>query len=378
MKIVLIGTAYPMRGGIAHYIALLYNALKERGHKVWVVSFSRQYPKILFPGKTQQDEGKELISVRSKPILDSVNPISWLRTAMWIWRIRPDIVIFKYWMPFFAFCYAAVSLIIKLYSRTRVVYICDNITPHERIAGTSILTRIALGFVDSYIVQSRSVLNDLLHYKPNASFFHTPHPLYTIFPSGMGKKEAREKLGIKEGRVILYFGYIRRYKGLRYLIEAMPGVLERLSVRLLICGEFYDQREEIFDSIDRLGLNSCVTIYDKFIPNEMVGVYFSAADLVVLPYISATQSGIVQIAYNYNRPVVVTNVGGLPEVVKNNQTGFVVPPKCPEAIAEAIIDYYKKNLEKRFSKNIISEKKKYSWDKMVEAIETLGVRYNES
>jgi glycosyltransferase involved in cell wall biosynthesis len=372
VKIVLVGTAYPMRGGIAHYVALLYQTLQARGHDVQVLSFKRQYPSFLFPGKTQKDHGKELIPVESKPLLDSINPITWLSAFFWIQKQNPDTILFKYWMPFFAPCYAILSFLSKVFLNIRILYLCDNIIPHEKNFLDEILTRIGLGFTDAFIVQSNQVRDDLLAYKPNASFRYAPHPVYTLFPPPVSKREARDHLGIAEKHVLLYFGYIRRYKGLKYLIEAMPSVIERLPVHLLVCGEFYEERQETLSRIRELGLESRITILDRFIENEDVGIYFCASDLVVLPYVSATQSGIVQIAYHYNKPAVVTCVGGLPEVVHDGQTGFVVPPKDPDALARAILRYYKERCEKHFLKNIALEKKKYTWDRMAEAIELLG------
>jgi len=372
MRIVLVGTAYPMRGGIAHYTALLYQTLRARGHHVKVLSFKRQYPSLLFPGKTQQDHGEELIPIESKPLLDSINPLTWITAFFWIYKQRPDILLYKYWMPFFAPCYTLIAILARLFLNIRILYLCDNIVPHEKNILDEILTRIGLGFVDAFIVQSKQVRDDLLAYQPNAIYQYAPHPVYSIFPPPVDKKEARKKLGIREKHVLLYFGYIRRYKGVKYLIEAMPGVLKKLQVHLLVCGEFYEDRDEILTRIQELGLESQITVLDRFIENEEVGTFFCASDLVVLPYVTATQSGIVQVAYHYNRPVVVTRVGGLPEVVHDGKTGFIVPIKDPDALADAVLRFYNGHHEKDFSKNIILEKKKYTWDRMAEAIEALG------
>jgi glycosyltransferase involved in cell wall biosynthesis len=372
MRIALVGTAYPLRGGIAHYMALLFQTLRSRGHEVCVLSFKRQYPAFLFPGKTQKDLGQELIPIASTPILDSINPITWVKAFFWLGRVRPDMLLFKYWMPFFAPCYATLAFLAKLFLGIRVVYLCDNVVPHEKNLLDEALNRLGLGFVDGFIVQSRQVQRDLLSYKPNANYRFAPHPLYTLFPVPIPKKEARKRLNIRQKHVLLYFGYIRKYKGLRYLIEAMPDVVRELSVHLLVCGEFYEEREEILSRVLDLGLESHVTILDRFIPNEEVGTYFCACDLVVLPYVSATQSGIVQVAYHYDKPVVVTRVGGLPEVVLDEKTGFVVEPQNNEAISRAILRFYKEKREKDFTANIAQEKQKYSWDRMAEAVEKLG------
>jgi len=371
VRIVLVGTAYPLRGGIAHYVALLSKKLQQRGHSVHVLSFRRQYPSLLFPGKTQQDEGSDLIPVHSESLLDSINPISWIRAFFWLKKIQPDLLIFKYWMPFFAPCYATVAFLAKSMLGVRILYICDNIVPHEKKPGDRFLTWLGLRFVDAFIVQSDSVLADLLRLRPDALYRKVHHPVYEIFPAALPKKKARQTLALRDERIMLYFGYIRAYKGLDYLIEAMPRVLEECPVRLLVCGEFYEGREQTLRRIQELQLEKFVTVFDRFIPNEEVGLYFSASDLVVLPYVSATQSGIVQVAYHYDRPVIVTAVGGLPEVVPHGKCGYVVPPKNAQALADAILRFYAEKKEKTFVKNVHIEKQKYSWDRMTEAIEGL-------
>jgi glycosyltransferase involved in cell wall biosynthesis len=284
-------------------------------------------------------------------------------------------------MPFFAPCYALIALLTKRLLGVKTLYILDNIIPHEKKPGDRILSRVGLAFVDFFIAQSKSVLHDLLFFQPNAVFREIPHPIYEIFPPPVSKSEARKKLQIQEESVLLYFGYIRAYKGLRYLVEAMPLVLKNLNIRLLVCGEFYEGREETLDLVQRLGVQEYLTIYDQFIPNEDVGLFFCAADLVVLPYVTATQSGIAQIAYHYEKPVVVTRVGGLPEVVPHGKAGYVVPTKDPDALACAIQDFYQKKREKAMVKGVRLEKKKYTWDRMIQAIEELyhlGVNINEN
>lgn len=369
MRIVLIGTAFPLRGGIAHYIALLYKNLKKKGHTVKVLSFKRQYPSIFFPGKTQKDEGKELISIESTPLLDSVDPLTWIKAFFWLKKVHPKLLIFKYWMPFFAPCYAVIAFFSKTFLHTKTLYILDNVIPHERRRGDRILSTIGLKFIDFFIVQSKSVLRDLLEFRPESVYKEVPHPVYDIFPPSLSKKEAKKILGISDDRVILYFGFIRNYKGLTFLIKAMPLILDALKVKLLICGEFYEGREETLKLIKELKIKDQVIVYDRFISNEEVGNYFCASDLVVLPYVTATQSGIVQIAYHYDKPVVVTSVGGLPEVVKNEKCGFVVSPKDSEAIADSVKRFYREDRETMFVKNVKTEKLKYSWDRMTEAIE---------
>jgi len=372
MKIIIVGTAYPLRGGIAHYIALLYRNLKQR-HDVGIINFKRQYPKILFPGKTQEDTGEETIPVESEQVLDSINPLNWIRVAMSIRKKHPDIVIFKYWMPFFAPCFGTIAALCRWQTKTKVLFICDNVIPHERRFGDRFLTMFAFKFVDYFVVQSNAVEKDLIAFFPQAKYKHLPHPIYDIFGHGFSKQEAKSILNISADKVILFFGYVRAYKGLHILIEAMPNILQRIKVKLLVVGEFYDDEEKYRFKIRGLGLQEDVVVFSDYVPNEKVGLYFSAADVVVLPYISATQSGIVQIAYNFDKPVIATNVGGLAEVVLDNRTGFIVPPENPMAVAEAVVRFYEEKKEEEFVENVKIEKQKYSWEKFVEGIERFMV-----
>jgi len=373
VRIVLVGTAYPLRGGIAHYIALLYQTLTRRGHEVFVLSFKRQYPKLFFPGKTQKDEGKELVPVRAFPLLDSVNPFSWIRSFFWLKSIRPHVVCFKYWMPFFAPCYTALVIGLKYFLHVPTIFICDNIVPHEKKIGDAWLTRWVLRFPDFFIVQSETVRSDLLQFRPHANPVKIPHPLYTIFPPLIKKEEARNRLGISSRiPLLLFFGYIRPYKGLQCLIEALPEIRKFVPVQLLVAGEFYEEKKETLALIEKLGLKEAIILHDQFIENEKVADYFCAADLVVLPYRSATQSGIVQIAYYYEKPVVATSVGGLPEVIRPGKTGYLVPPENPKALAHAIIQFFTKDRNVPFARWIRQEREMYSWDCMAEAIEKMA------
>lgn len=368
---VLIGPVYPLRGGIAQYLAILYMNLREKGHQVEILSLKRQYPKFLFPGKSQEDTSKKPIKVKATPVLAPLNPSSWVRTFWEIGKRKPDLIVFKYWMPFFAPCYAAVSLLTKLFTQTKVLYICDNITPHERRSGDKLLTWLGLRFVDFFVVQSKIVREELLSFVPKARFKEVPHPIYDIFKRGDDRRSARKRLSIKEEKVILFFGYVRAYKGLGYLINAMANVVQKMKVKLLVVGEFYENRKKYDRQIRELGLKEYIDVVDAYIPNEEVGLYFLAADVVVLPYVSATQSGIVQIAYAFDKPVITTDVGGLPEVVMDGKTGFVVPAKDSEKLAEAIVKFYNEGVEDKFVESVRKEKEKYSWDRLIKAMEDL-------
>jgi glycosyltransferase involved in cell wall biosynthesis len=371
MKITIIGTAFPLRGGIAHFNALLASHLGKR-HSIQTITFSRQYPAFLFPGKSQEESGSASESMMVPPApqrIDSINPFSWIRVGRELRRSAPDLIIMKYWLPFFGPCFGTIARIAKRNRKTRVLYICDNVIPHERRPGDIAFTRYAFRYADGFIVQSDAVEQDLLKLLPEAKYRKVPHPVYEIFGPSIGKEAARKKLGLTASNVILFFGYVRAYKGLMTLIDAMarlPGVL------LLVVGEFYDSEEKYRRHVADTGVDSRVRFYSEYIPNDQVVDYFCASDVVVLPYLSATQSGITQIAYNFDKPVIATDVGGLAEVVIHEKTGLVVEPGNPASLADAIRRFYADNLESAFSANVREEKKKYSWDNLVANIEELG------
>jgi D-inositol-3-phosphate glycosyltransferase len=378
MRIVLIGTAYPLRGGIAHYMGLLWKYL-SRDHEVSIVTFSRQYPKLLFPGKSQEESGDAGIPVDSVQWIDSINPFTWILTG---WRIRtmqPDLLLFKFWMPFFAPAYGVISAVARFRRPVKSMFICDNVIPHERRPGDKLLTRFAFRFIDSYVVQSRAVQRDLLSWKKNALFSLLPHPVYEIFGEEMDKSAARQALAIlnpslqlsDDERVLLFFGYVRDYKGLDVLLDAMPLILAGMNVTLLVVGEFYNNEERFREQARKLDLGDHVRFHSDYVPNEQVGTFFSAADVLTLPYKSATQSGIIQIAYNFHRPVIATDVGGLGEVVIDGVTGRLTAPEAPEDLAAAVLDFYRHDRFDEYRSNVINEKRKYSWDHMVEGIEQL-------
>ncbi len=370
MKIILIGPAHPLRGGIAHHTGQLYKKLIQRGHKVKIISFKRQYPSIFFPGKTQHDLSKDAEALPSELILDSIGPISWLRVFLRIYRFQPDFIAFSYWMPFFAPCYGSISFLTRLFTKTKILFICHNIVPHESSPLDRFLTRLALWNVHFFIVMSKTVQKSLLNFKPNAVYRETPHPVYDHFKADLDGKTARRRLNLSpEENVLLFFGYVRKYKGLHTLIEAMPFILKKIKVKLLVAGEFYDDRKKYTDRIEQLKIEKSVLLFDEYIPNEKVGDFFAAADVVVLPYISATQSGIIQIAYRYNKPVITTDVGGLPEVTVDGKTGYIVPAQNPQALAAAVVRFFSDENGKKFEKFIAEYKKKFSWERLVEEVE---------
>ena len=371
MKITILSTAYPLRGGIAHYNALLARALGAR-HDVETITFKRQYPALLFPGSTQQEQDDAPPAPPAPALMDSVNPLNWVAVGREVRRRRPDLIIFKYWLPFFGPCFGTIARVARRRTRTRSLVICDNVIPHERRPFDRAFTGYLFSATDYFIVQSRAVERDLLAFRPGAVYRFAPHPVYDIFGRALPQQEARRQLGITAPRVLLFFGYVRRYKGLQVLLEAMARTGPSLGVHLLVVGEFYDDERSYRGQIESLGLAPHVTVVSSYVPNSAVARYFSAADAVVLPYLSATQSGIAQIAYNFDTPVLATDVGGLAEVVLDGVTGFVVPPGDPDALAGAIRRFYSEGRSGEFRARVAREKHAYSWENLVDAIEQMA------
>jgi glycosyltransferase involved in cell wall biosynthesis len=379
VRVLIVGTAFPLRGGIAHYVSLLYKTLKQRGHWVHIISFYRQYPKILFPGKSQEEVGETAIPLESDAVIDSVNPKSWYDAGKIAAKYQPDLLIFKFWLPFFAPAYGVISRVAKRITRKngkecKVLFIADNVIPHEKRPGDRLFTNFAFKSVDYFIVQSDAVERDLLSLKPDAKYVKLAHPVYEIFGERVDRNEARRQLNIPaDAPTILFFGYIRKYKGLDILLGAMPRLIERYpEIRLIVAGEFYGDEAEYRALIDELKIPAKnLVLATDYIPNEEVAKYFSASNAVVLPYRSATQSGIVQIAYNFDVPVVATPVGGLPEIVIDGTSGLITKDSSPEAIAEKVIEFFEHDLEASMTAGVVEEKKKYSWDTFVEGIEKL-------
>lgn len=368
MNIVLIGPVYPYKGGIAHYTSLLCRALRKK-HDVCMVSYKMQYPKFLFK-KEQRDYSNKSFQVDdTKYWINTANPFNIMASAGKIRKQKPDAVILQWWHPYFAPCY---YILAKCLRKIPIIVTCHNVFPHERFPMDRFLTKMVLRQADGYIVQSHLDEADLLKVNPKANYVVTPHPTYNAFKmKGMSKDEARSILQIdSDTPMLLFFGFVREYKGLKYLLDALADVKGQIpDVQLWIVGDFGDDKDIYLKQIEENHLEGCINIVEGYIPDQEVEKYFAAADLVVLPYVSATQSGIVQIAYGFEKPVVVTNVGGLPDVVWDKETGYVVPSENPEEIAKAIIGFYREDSSVDWQANIRAKSQEFSWETMVDRIE---------
>lgn len=371
-KIALIGPVYPYKGGIAHYTGLLYRALC-RTHDVVMISYKMQYPKLLLK-REQKDYSNDSFQVEgTNYMIHTANPFNWLHTAGQIKKMSIDTVIIEWWHPYFAPCYYVLEKLLRHKDQRKLVFICHNVFPHERFPLDRMLTRMVLKQGDGFILHSRTEADDLISIKPDADYRVQVHPTYNAFKfEDLSKEQARDLLGLgAEEKVLLFFGYVRPYKGLKYLIQALPQIQERLqNVKLMVVGDFGSDREQYQQLIEDLGVQDKILVKDGYTPDREVERYFAASDLVVLPYETATQSGIVQIAYGFTKPVIVTNVGGLPEVVTDDRTGLIVEPKDVNGLADAIIRYYEGNREQEFITHIREEEYRFSWDRMTETIES--------
>lgn len=370
MIITLVGTAYPYRGGLALYNERLMEEFQKQGHDVSINTFSIQYPSFLFPGKTQYADWRKPNKFPIKRSVNSINPINWIRTGLKIKKERPDIIIFKYWLPFFSPCFSIIAKIVKSNGHTKVITIVDNIIPHEKRPFDNMLTKYFVKHIDGFVAMSQSVYDDIAIFDAKAPRTQCPHPLFDNFGKNIDKVEAMKKLNLKNEDInFLFFGLIRGYKGLDILIEAMAD--ERLKpypIKLLVAGEFYDDSKPYYQRVKELNLEDRICFDPRFIPDEEVKDYFCSTDLVVQPYKTATQSGVTQIGYHFETPMLVTDVGGLAEIIPNGKVGYVVQPNG-KSIADALLDFCINRPD--FSDGIKEEKKKYSWERMTQAVERI-------
>ncbi len=371
MKIVMVGPVYPYKTGLSYYVALLYKQLKK-SHDVTLLSYTMQYPKLLFK-KPQKDYDDDVLKIdEAEFVLNTANPFSCISTAKKINKLKPDLVIFQWLHPYFAPCY---SIICGLLKNTKVLFMCHNVFPHERFPLDEKLTRMTLKKGDIFTVHAQSDADDLKSILPDVPMTTTVHPAYNFFKQkDMSKEEARKILDIKDDEnVLLFFGLVREYKGLKHLLNALGQIKKedpdnKRKLRLLIEGDFAGGRPEYDEMINNLGIAELIDINDGHIPISEVEKFFAASDLVVLPYESATQSGVIQVAYSFDKPVLATKVGGLPDVVFDGETGYIVEPFKPELIADSIKDFFDNDKADILASGIEREKYRYSWEKMEEVI----------
>lgn len=371
MKILLIGPSSPFRGGIANFNDSLYAALASN-HEVRIISFSLQYPSFFFPGSSQYIKGMAQTGTRSVRLINSINPISWRHAAAEAVKMKPDCILVHYWMPFFAPSLGSILRMVKKKIDVAAIGIIHNFNPHEGMPGGKIVSGFFFKSCDGFITMSSSVRREMVSSGFDKPVKQLEHPVYDIFGEAVPRTLAYERLNLDPGQKhLLFFGIIRAYKGLDLLLEAFSrSILEHLNLKLIVAGEFYEDEKKYLDTVQKLGLENKVVFTRSFIPEDMVACYFSVADLVVLPYKSATQSGITQIAYHFEKPMLVTDVGGLGEMVPHEKVGYVCK-RDPGIIASSIADFFDNHRSSEFKENIRSEKMRFSWEKMVRGIEEL-------
>lgn len=371
-RIIILGPAHPLRGGIAAFNEKLAKAFEAEGHRCTIVSFKYQYPEFLFPGKTQYSTSPAPTDIAIKPLVHSLNPLNWWRTARWIARQQPDLVLVRFWLPLMAPALGSILRLVKKGCNTKVVCLADNVIPHEKRPGDKPFTSYFIKACDAFLVMSEKVRKDLLQFDQTKPVQLVPHPLYDHFGAAISQEEARAKLGFQPGeKVILFFGFIRKYKGLDLLVQALADPrIKAANIKLLVAGEFYEEEAPYRQLISKLGLEQQVVLHSDFIPDDEVKYFLCAADCLVQPYRNATQSGVTPLAYHFEKPMIVTNVGGLPDLVPHRQVGLVCAPE-PQSIADAVVSFYELGPD-HFIPFIKAEKKKYAWEKMVNAILELG------
>jgi len=371
-SVVIIGPAYPLRGGLASFNERLAREFQRRGDHVLIYTFSLQYPSFLFPGTSQYSSETAPVDINIKVRINSVNPFNWLSVGNELKKLSPEIIVVRYWLPFMGPCLGTILRRVKKNRHTKIVCIADNILPHEKRFGDKQFTSYFLKPIDASITMSEKVMDDLRRLT-NKPAQHVIHPLYDNFGEKVGRTEARKHVGLNaDDKIILFFGFIRKYKGLDILLEAMSILKQesRPDIKLLVAGEFYEDRKPYDEIIAKNDLSSQLILRTNFIADNEVKYYLSAAAFVIQPYRKATQSGVTPLAYHFEKPMLVTNVGGLPALVPNGRAGLIAEPN-PQSIAEKILELYKLG-EEYFLPHLQEEKKKYSWSVLVNAIKELA------
>ncbi|MEG1622984.1 MAG: glycosyltransferase [Alistipes sp.] len=372
-RITLLGPAYPYRGGLASIMQMMARVFMRRGDEVDIKTFTVQYPQLLFPGKSQTVDGPAPTDLQIERCVNTVNPLNWIGVGLCIRRERPDFVLLKYWTPFMAPCFGTIARLARSNGHTKFICQIDNVEPHEHHWFDAIFNRYFLRAIDGFIYMSEQVHTELKAYTAVPALF-SPHPLFENFGELVAREQACGQLHLDPAtRYALFFGLIRDYKGLDLLLDAWAKLKKENKLgarRLIVAGEFYASKEKYMQQIVRNGLKEDVILHDHFIPDEEVKYYFSAADFVIQPYHTATQSGVTQIAYQFRLPMIVSNVGGLAEIVPDGKVGYVCEPTT-EAVAAAIDRIWKEEVLIRFRENCIEERKRFSWEEMCTKIKQL-------
>ncbi|HEY6914509.1 MAG TPA: glycosyltransferase [Paludibacter sp.] len=372
MKIIIVGTAFPYRGGLATYNERLAREYVKQGNDVEVITFTLQYPGFLFPGKTQYSSESSPTDLKISRRINATNPLNWISVGKEIRKKSPDMVVFCYWMAFVAPCFGTIARYARA-PKTKMVAVIHNMIPHEPTILDRLFPRYFVKAMDGFVAMAESVVADINKFdKDNKPKVVSPHPIYDHYGALLTKKEAAIKLGLHEHKpYILFFGFIRHYKGLDLLLEAFADKrLREFPVRLIVAGEFYENPQPYLESIIQLKLEGLVELRTGFIPDNEVRNYFSVADIIAQPYRSATQSGVSQIAYHFEKPMLVTKVGGLAEIIPDGKVGYVVDVE-PLQIANALYDFFSKQRGEKMIENIKLEKLKFAWSGMTEAINGL-------
>lgn len=369
-NIIIIGPAYPLRGGgMASFNERLATAFQDEGHQVTIYTFSLQYPSFLFPGTSQYSTEAPPKNLNIKVLINSINPFNWIKVGLRLKKEKPDIIVVRYWLPFMGPCFGTILRLAKKNKHSKVVCIADNVIPHEKRFGDKLFTKYFLKPVDRFITMSEKVLSDLRLFTTSKPAKYIPHPLYDHFGDKISIEVARQNLGIaKDDFVLLFFGFIRKYKGLDILLEAI-ALLKNSQIqnlKLLIAGEYYEDRKMYEEQFEHLGISDYLILKTDFIPDKEIPNYLCAANVVVQPYRNATQSGVTPLAYHFEVPMIVTNVGGLPTLVPDGKVGLIAEPN-PASLAATIEKFYKLG-EDHFRPNLQEEKKKYRWDLITEEI----------
>lgn len=369
-KVFIIGPGYPLRGGPAQFNENLCREFNKLGHDAQIISYSLQYPNFLFPGSSQYEtSGSAPSDIKIHTLINTVNPFNWIKTARFIKKQKPDFIIFRYWLPFFGPSLGSIGRMVKRGTNIKVLALTDNIIPHEKRVGDVPFTKYFVKSCHGFITMSKAVFNDISQFTPTDKKVFSPHPMYETYGAAVTKEEARKKLGLNsDDKVILFFGLIRKYKGLDFLLEAMnhPDIKNQ-NIKLLVAGEFYEDKQPYLDLVEKNGLQNQVIFHSQFIPNEEVRYYFCAADLVAQTYRNATNSGVTMVGYYYEKPMLVTDVGGLSELVPHQKIGYTVPIDVAK-ITESILDFYKNHREQEFISNLKTEKVKYLWPTFINRV----------